>query len=87
MQENANMFILFKQDDKTLKYFYETHVSGDMDFPEFKLFCDGTWSKKHSFVVINIWCEAYCGWYWSNYNKVYIPKNIYNNNIYATTTS
>src|ERR1700759_1229877 len=54
IRENANIFILFKQDDKTLKYFHETHISGDMDFREFKLFCDGAWGKKHGFVVINI---------------------------------
>jgi hypothetical protein len=74
IRENANIFILFRQDDKTLKYFHETHVSGDMDFCEFKQFCDGAWSKKHGFVVINIWDDGYCGRYWSNYNKIYIPK-------------
>ena len=41
--ENANMFILFKRDDSALKYFYETHLSGDMDFKEFKQFCDDAW--------------------------------------------
>jgi len=74
IRDNANTFILFKQDDKTLKYFHETHVSGDMDFKEFKTFCDGAWSKKHGFVVINIWDDAYCGRYWANYNKIYIPE-------------
>ena len=59
IRENANMFILFKQDDKTLKYFHETHISGDMDFPEFKHFCDAAWSRKHGFVVINIWDDPY----------------------------
>jgi hypothetical protein len=73
IRENANTFILFKQDDKTLKYFHETHISGDMDFREFKQFCDGAWNKKHGFVVINIWDDAYCGRYWDNYNKVYKP--------------
>ena len=53
IRENANMFILFKQDDRALKYFYETHLSGDMDFKEFKQFCDDAWTKKHGFVVIN----------------------------------
>ena len=71
IRENANIFILFKQDDKTLKYFHETHISGDIDFKEFKQFCDGAWSKKHGFVVINIWDDAYCGRYWDIYNKVY----------------
>src|SRR5271163_1834102 len=87
IRDNANMFILFKQDDKTLKYFHETHISGNMDFPEFKLFCDQAWSKKHGFIVINISFDAYCGRYWANYNNIYIPQNIYNNNINATTTS
>jgi hypothetical protein len=74
IRENANIFILFKQDDKTLKYFHETHISGDMNFNEFKMFCDGAWSKKHGFVVINIWDDAYCGRYWANYKEVYIPE-------------
>jgi len=74
IRENANLFILFRQDDKTLKYFHETHISGDMDFKEFKTFCDCAWRKKHGFVVINIWDEAYCGRYWSNYDNIYIPK-------------
>jgi hypothetical protein len=45
-----------------------------MDFVEFKDFCDSAWSKKHGFVVINIWDEASCGRYWSNYDNIYIPK-------------
>src|SRR5271165_4322983 len=74
IRENANMFILSKQDDKTLKYFHETHISGDMHFDEFKLFCQKAWDKKHGFVVINMWDDAYCGRYWGNYNNIYIPK-------------
>jgi guanylate kinase len=74
IRDNANVFILFRQDDKTLKYFHETHISGDMDFAEFKQFCDCTWMKKHGFVVINIWDEAFCGRYWANYNSIFIPK-------------
>ena len=73
IRENANMFILFKQDDRALKYFYETHLSGDMDFKEFKQFCEDSWTKKHGFVVINLWDNAYCGIFWDNYTHVYIP--------------
>jgi hypothetical protein len=74
IRENANLFILFRQDDKTLKYFHETHISGDMDIQEFKNSCHGAWSRKHGFVVINIWDEAHCGRYWSNYDNIYVPK-------------
>jgi len=38
IRQNVNIFILFYQDNKTLKYFHETHCSGDMDFKEFKEF-------------------------------------------------
>lgn len=73
IRDNANTFILFRQDDKTLKYFHETHISGDMDFKEFKNFCDEAWTMSHGFVVINIWDAAYCGRYWDNYTQIYIP--------------
>jgi hypothetical protein len=71
IRQNANVFILFHQDDKTLKYFHETHISGDMDFKEFKQFCDGAWTKKHGFVVINLWEEPHCGRYITNYDTIY----------------
>lgn len=74
IRENANVFILFHQDDKTLKYFHETHISGDMNFKEFKAFCDSAWSKKHGFVVINIWEEPHCGRYITNYETIYTPE-------------
>ena len=70
IRENANVFILFHQDDKTLKYFHETHISGDMDLKEFKTFCDEAWNKKHGFVVINLWEQSYCGKYLQNYEKI-----------------
>jgi len=73
IRQNANIFILFHQDTKTLKYFHETHCDGDMDFKEFKTFCDYAWFKEHGFIVINLWDKPYCGRYWANYTHVYIP--------------
>ena len=73
VRDNANVFILFHQDDKSLKYFHETHVSGDMDFKEFKHFCDEAWSKKYGFVVINLWDHPYAGRYVANYKDIYVP--------------
>ena len=73
IRENANVFILFHQDDKTLKYFHDTHISGDMDFKEFKTICDDAWSKKHGYIVINLWEEPYCGKYIKNYETIYMP--------------
>ena len=39
------------------------HVSSDMDFREFKSFCDQAWKKEHGYVVINQREEPYCGKY------------------------
>jgi len=75
IRENANMFILFKQRDKTLKYFYEDTISGDMEFDEFKQFCYTAWNNSHGFVVINLWDDAGYGRYWANYAEIYTPKS------------
>ena len=74
IRQNANVFILFHQDDKTLKYFYDTHLSSDMPFPEFKKWCADVWSTNHGYVVINLFEEPSCGRYISNYNELYIPE-------------
>jgi len=74
IRDNANVFILFRQDDKTLKYFYDMHVSSDMDFREFKIFCDDAWKKDHGYVIINLWEEPYCGKYLQNYEYLYTPE-------------
>jgi len=50
------------------------HVSSDMDFKEFKSFCDEAWNiGKYGFAIINLWEEPYCGKYMQNYEYIYIP--------------
>ena len=74
IRQNANIFILFEQDQKTLKYFHETNISVDMDFEEFKTFCEKAWTQKYGFVVINVKEEAFWGKYISNYTVNYTPN-------------
>ena len=74
IKDNVNIFILFHQDDKTLKYFHETHISGDMEFKEFKSFCDDSWSKEYGFVVVNLWEKLYYERYISNYETIFTPS-------------
>ena len=70
-----------------MKYFYETHISGDMGLEEFEKLCDKAWSKKHTdlwsessssmkygYIVINIWEPPECGRYVLNYDTLYIPN-------------
>jgi hypothetical protein len=74
IRDNANVFILFYEDEKTLKYFHETHLRNDMKFKEFQDFCNNAWTKKHGFVMINMWEEPYCGKYVTNCMDIYVPK-------------
>ena len=73
IRKNANSFILFKQRDMTLKYFYEDTIWGDMGFKKFKSFYRA-WDKSHGFVVIVLWDELRYGRHWANFTHVYIPK-------------
>jgi hypothetical protein len=61
---------LFEQDDKTLKYFHETHISRDMDYTEFKTLCENAWKEQYGFIVINLWEPPYWGRYILNYTDV-----------------
>jgi hypothetical protein len=54
VRDNANVIVLFKQDDLNLKHIYADHVSGDLSFETFKELCYHVWdSDKHAFVMID----------------------------------
>lgn len=53
IRDNANLLILFKQDELNLKHIYSDHVNTDMLFDEFKWLCSHCWSNKYGFLVID----------------------------------
>lgn len=53
IRDNANLIILFKQDDTNLRHIYNDHVTTDMTFDEFKELCAKAWSEPHGFCVIS----------------------------------
>lgn len=53
IRDNANFFILFKQDELNLKHFYRNHVNTDMSFAEFRKICSTCWTNKFGFIVID----------------------------------
>lgn len=54
IRDNANLIVLFKQDETNLKHVYNEHCSGDMTYPEFKHFCTTCWNRERfSFIVIS----------------------------------
>lgn len=64
LRDNANLIVLFKQDETNLKHVYMEHCSGDMSYTEFKDFCTSCWRKgRFNFIVINKDCERDNGRY------------------------
>lgn len=53
IRDNANMIIIFKQDEMNLRHIYNDHVMGDMTFKEFINICSTCWKQKYGFVVIS----------------------------------
>lgn len=52
IRDNANILIIFKQDDTNLKHIYNDHVNADMSFEKFKELCGKAWAEKFGFLVI-----------------------------------
>ena len=57
IRDNANLIILFKQDELNLKHVYDDHVSPDISFETFKEMCALCWKDQHSFITVDKECE------------------------------
>lgn len=53
IRDNANLLIIFKQDEHNLRYIYNEHVSTDIQWHKFKELCSKIWNDTYSFLVIN----------------------------------
>lgn len=63
VRDNANLIILFKQDEINMKHVYDEHVNVDMSWNNFKNMCSKIWSEPYSYLVINKDCEKNSGCY------------------------
>lgn len=65
IRDNANMFILFKQDDTNLRHIYnDCAISCDMTLDEFRRLCGQCWDHdKYNFLVIDLDSEKHNGRY------------------------
>lgn len=52
IRDNANVLIIFKQDDLNLRHIYADHVGTDMSFENFKGLCSYCWKKPFKFLSI-----------------------------------
>jgi hypothetical protein len=63
IRDNANVLILFKQDELNLKHVYQDHVSPDITWQQFLHLCNSIWNENHSFVTIDKDCDINKGRY------------------------
>lgn len=47
VRDNANMIIIFKQDEMNLRHIYNDHIIGDMTFKIFLDICSQCWKDKY----------------------------------------
>lgn len=53
VRDNANLIIVFKQDDLNLKHIYKDHVGNDISLEMFQNICRECWKDKYGFLVIS----------------------------------
>jgi hypothetical protein len=73
VRDNANMLVLFKQDDTNLKHIYDDHVTTDMPFDKFKQVCSECWRENYGFLVIVKDCDLTKGRYRNKFDTFIIP--------------
>lgn len=52
IRDNANVLIVFKQDDQNLRHIYSDHIGADMSFEDFKSMCALCWKEQYGFLSI-----------------------------------
>lgn len=72
IRDNANLLILFKQDDVNLRHVYDEHVSTDMSWLEFREMCSRIWVEPYNYLVINKDCKKNNGCYRMNFDTFII---------------
>lgn len=74
IRDNANLIILFKQDDTNLRHVYNEHVSTDMTWLQFREMCAIIWRTPFNYLVINKDCERNKGCYRKKFDTFVILK-------------
>lgn len=70
IRENANLIVLFKQDQMSLKHVYNDYsIATDMTFEKFIQMCNCCWKKKYDFLVIDVESELNEGRYRKGFDE------------------
>lgn len=71
LRDNANLLIIFKQDDVNLKHVYEEHVNSDLSWNQFKDICKTVWNHPYNFLLINKESSLNNGRYRQNFDMFF----------------
>lgn len=74
IRDNANVIVLFKQDEMNLKHVYSDHVTTDMSFEQFREMCGKCWESKYDTLVIVKDEEMRNGRYRKGFDQYIIPQ-------------
>lgn len=69
VRDNANLLIIFKQDELNLHLIHRDHVNTDMTYSQFYNMCAKCWNEKYGFIVINKDAQLNEGRYRCGFNK------------------
>lgn len=69
VRDNANLLVLFKQDETNLKHVYDDHVNTDMSYSQFRDLCASTWKVNNYFLVIDKESDINNGRYRKGFDK------------------
>lgn len=73
IRDNANLIVMFKQDDMNLHHIFTDHVSPDITFKQFQSMCAECWKEKYGFLVIDKDREIHEGRYRKGFdNFIYL---------------
>ena len=75
IRDNANLLIIFKQDNLNLKHIYDNHVSTDMSFNQFCDMCSKCWKDDFGFLCINKDCSMENDRFWKNMDTYFTTNN------------
>lgn len=69
VRDNANIIVLFKQDELNLRHCYDDHVTTDVSFDQFKDMCRACWQDNYGVLVIVKDCDISKGRYRKGFDQ------------------
>lgn len=76
VRDNANLLLVFRQDELNMKHIYADHVAPDMDYTRFKDICSYAWnSQQKGFLTIDRESDVKHGRYRVNFDLFIDPTN------------